>query len=128
MTPSARRAVMRANAVFLLAASTGGMFSDLLGAFLGRGQLAPVLAAAPHTAIGFVEAHGLAFIIGVILWRVEPARFWHLVAAAVHALLGTANLVFWPIFVAADMLAVGYITTALHGTFLALQLTCASRA
>jgi hypothetical protein len=32
---------------------------------------------------------------------------------------------FWPIFVAADMLAVGYVATALHGLFALLQLCAA---
>lgn len=121
MSQITRQLILRANAVFLLAASAGGMYSDLIGAFFARGQLAPVLTAAPHAAIGFVEAHGLAFIIGVLLWRAEPARSWHLTAAAVHALLGTANLVFWQIFIAADMLAVGYVTTTLHWLFVALH-------
>jgi hypothetical protein len=80
---------------------------------------------APFTAIGFVEAHGLAFILGVLLWRAAPARSWHLTAAAVHVLLGTSNLVFWGIFTAADILAVGYITTTLHWAFVALQLGAA---
>lgn len=120
-----RRLLLRANAAFLLIASAGGMWSDLTGAFLARGHVAPVLAHAPHAAIGFVEAHGLAFIIGVLLWRAEPQRSWHLTAAAVHLLLGTANLVFWQIFIAADMLAVGYITTSLHWLFVALQLFAA---
>ena len=125
MSSTSRRILLRANAAFLLIASAGGMWSDILGAFFARGHVAPVLASAPHAAIGFVEAHGLAFIIGVLLWRAEPLRSWHLTAAAVHVLLGTANLVFWPIFIAADMLAVGYITTSLHWLFVALQLFAA---
>ena len=125
MGPTKRRLLLRANAAFLLVASAGGMWSDILGAFFARGHVAPVLANAPHAAIGLVEAHGLAFIIGVLLWRAEAVRSWHLTAAAVHALLGTANLVFWPIFVTSDMLAVGYITTSLHWTLVALQLVAA---
>jgi hypothetical protein len=50
----------------------------------------------PGGRIGFIEAHGLALIIGVPLWQAAPLRIWHLTAAAVHLLLGTANLVFWP--------------------------------
>jgi hypothetical protein len=120
-----RTLLLRANAVFLLAASTAGMISDLAGAFLLRGPVGLVLEKVPHAAIGFVEAHGLAFIIGVLLWRAEPARLWHGTAAAVHVLLGTSNLVFWPLFGFAGMLAVGYVTTALHGVFAALQLAAA---
>jgi hypothetical protein len=119
---SARQLVLRANALFLLVAAAGGMVTDLVGAFGGAGPQGIVLASAPNAAIGFVEAHGLAFIFGVLLWRAAPARQWHLTAAAVHVLLGTANLVFWQLFVDAGMLAAGYITTALHGLFVVLQL------
>ena len=125
MTPATRIRVLRANALFLTVAAAGGLVADLLGAFLARGPWAPVLAQAPHAAIGFVEAHGLALIFGVLLWIVQSSRQWHLTAAAVHALLGTANLVFWNVFIAADALVVGYATTALHFAFVALQLTAA---
>ncbi len=103
------------------------MWADLAGAFYAIGPQKPILAAAPHAAIGFVEAHGLAFIIGIRLWFAAPDRAWHLTAAAVRALLGTSNLVFWQIFIATDMLAGGYLTTGLHGMFFALQLLAASR-
>ena len=127
MSLSFRTWLLRANAVFLLAASAGGMISDLIGAFLLRGPIGVVVEKVPHAAIGFVEAHGLAFIIGVLLWRAEPARLWHGTAAAVHVLLGTSNLVFWPLFGFAGMLIVGYVTTVLHGVFATLQLVAALR-
>jgi hypothetical protein len=123
---TSRKTLLRANAVFLLVAAAGGMSTDLAGAFLGSGPFAKVLAAAPDTAIGFVEAHGLALIIGCLLWQAEPVRKWHLTAAAVHALLGISNLAFWQLFIAADMLVMGYVTTSLHGLFFALQLAAAT--
>jgi hypothetical protein len=128
MTPTIRTTILRANAIFLLVAAAGGFATDLLGVFFGRGAFAPVVANAPYAGIGFVEAHGLAFIIGVLLWRAETSRAWHLTAVAVHVLLGTANMVFWQIFVATDMLAAGYITTSLHWLFVALQLAAAHSA
>jgi hypothetical protein len=36
--------------------------------------------------------------------------------------------VFWQLFITADMLTVGYVTTALHGLFVALQLYAANAA
>lgn len=117
-----RKTLLRANAIYLLAAAAGGMCSDLAGTFLGYGPFTKVLSAAPDTAIGFVEAHGLALIIGCLLWQAQPARKWHLTAAAVHGLLGISNLTFWQLFVATDMLAMGYVTTSLHALFFALQL------
>jgi hypothetical protein len=128
MTTTARKLLLRANAIYLLVAASGGMWADLSGAFMGLGPQGRILAAAPYAAIGFVEAHGLAIILGVLLWRAPPQRSWHLTAAAIHLLLGICNLVFWQIFVAADMLAGGYITTSLHFAFLALQLFAAATA
>jgi hypothetical protein len=125
MTHTIRRNILFANAVYLLVAASSGMLNDILGIFFARGPVAPIIAGAPHAGIGFVEAHGLAFIIGVLLLRAEPLRSWHLAAAAVHLLLGTANLVFWQMFVAADVLAVGYVTTMLHALFVVLQLWAA---
>ena len=125
MTPAIRKTILRANAIFLLVAGSGGLVADLLGAFYGIGPQGVVLAQAPHAAIGAVEAHGLAIIIGALLWRADSARAWHLTAVAVHVLLGTSNLVFWSSFSAAGMLAVGYITTVLHGLFATLQLLSA---
>jgi hypothetical protein len=126
MTTDLRRTLLHANAFFLLIAASGGMCADLAGAFLGVGPQSPILSPAPHSAIGFVEAHGLALIFGCLLWRAAPLRLWHLTAVAVHVLLGSCNLVFWQVFVAADMLPAGYLTTSLHWLFAALQLTAAA--
>jgi len=122
---SARQLLLRLNAMFLLVAASGGLVTDLVGAFFAKGPQAIVLARAPHAAIGFVEAHGLALILGVLLWRALPSRASHFTAAAVQVLLGTANLVFWQVFGAADMLVTGYVTTMLHWIFVGLQLFAA---
>lgn len=126
MTANTRTLILRANAIFLLIASSWGLWADLAGAFLGIGPQGPILGAAPHAAIGFVEAHGLAFISGILLWRAEALRSWHLTAATIHTLLGISNIVFWQIFIAADMLAGGYLTTTLHWTFVTLHMLAAS--
>lgn len=117
-----RQQLLRANALFLGIAATGGLVSDIKGSFFGQGHVATILASAPHAAIGFVEAHGLALIFAFLLWTAPVARKWHASAAAVHLLLGTSNFVFWQIFISADMLAVGYVSTALHALFATLQL------
>lgn len=122
MTAKTRTMILRANALWLLLGSLGGLTMDLTGAFLARGPVSIVLHGTPEVAIGFVEAHGLALICSVLLWRAAPVRTWHFTGAAVHVLLGTANLVFWQLFVAANILMVGYVTTALHVLFVLLQL------
>jgi len=119
------RTLLRADAIFLMVAAAGGMTTDLLGVFFERGPFVAVMGKSPHVGIGFVEAHGLAFVIGVLLWRAEPLHSWHFTAMSVHVLLGAANIVFWQIFIVSDMLAMGYITTLLHGLFAILQLLAA---
>lgn len=117
-----RNFILRGNALFLMLASTGGLVTDIAGSYFGRGAEAVLLAGSPGAAIGFVEAHGLAFIVGVAAWSAAYARQWHLGLAAVHALLGSVNVLFWQFFVVADFLTVGYATTILHFAFVAAHL------
>lgn len=130
MTLQARRFILRANAVFLTVMSFVGLVIDVAGVFFSRGPQSRILqrgsdGSLPVEGIGFIEAHGLALILGITLWRASASRSWHLTAAATHLLLGAANLTFWNIFVESDMLALGYLSTIFHGVFVALQLTAA---
>ena len=122
MTPSYGNLLVRINAGFLILASAGGLATDIAGSFFGRGAEATLLADVPGAGIGFIEAHGLALIIGVTLWHIAYSRNWHVLLAAVHVLLGTANLLFWQFFIAADVLVVGYVTTAAHWLFVVAHL------
>jgi hypothetical protein len=125
MSQKTQQLILRANAFYIGIAGAAGVVFDLRGAWYGVGPQGRVLADAPHAAIGFVEAHGLAVILAVLLWRAVPSRSWHLTAAAMVALLGTSNLLFWPLFAASGALALGYVTTALHWTFFMLQMAAA---
>ena len=121
MGPTNRRRILRANAIYLMAASTAGLLMDVLGTFFHRGPESLVVANAPYSSVGFLEAHGLALIISIWLFRSETSRTWHFTGAAVHTLLGTCNLVFWDIFPAANFLWGGYLTTSLHWLFEVFQ-------
>jgi hypothetical protein len=125
MTTTFRTRLLRGDAAWLLLAALGGLGADVLVAFFARGPLAPVLGAAPETAIGSYEAHGLAAIIAVLLWRAAPERPSHALAATVHLWLGTSNLLFWQMFITTQMLVLGYITTFFHFVFAAFQLSAA---
>jgi hypothetical protein len=122
MNSTQRKLVLRANAVWLLVAAPLSLCMDLAAAFFGRGPEAPVVALAPAASIGFVEAHGLALIFGVLFATAKPERRWHFTAAAVHLLLGTCNLAFWDLYVVTGTVPMGYITTILHVAFATLQL------
>jgi hypothetical protein len=121
MTNAIRVRILRANSLFLFAGSIGGLFADISGIYFARGPLSRIVAAAPYAGAGFIEAHGLAFIIAFLLWRAPSERLWHGSAMAVELLLGINNLISWQIFVAGDMLAEGYITISLHLLFAACQ-------
>src|SRR3954449_12938484 len=91
---TARSTVMRANGTFLALVGGTQVIFELLSHFFGVGPWGHIFAGS-HYTIGFLEAHGLAFLIGLLLIFVaaaEPKRFWHGFAAAVHLLLGGANL------------------------------------
>jgi hypothetical protein len=121
MTIRTRLALLRLDAAFLGIAGLSGLVNDLNGAFTGRGPVGLVLRGVPETALGFVEAHGLAVIVASLLLTARSERRFHLAAAAAHLLLGVANVTFWQLFVTGEMLVVGYVTTALHAVFFALQ-------
>jgi len=105
--------LLRTNALYLVAASTVAFLMDALGV--------------PIAGIGFVDAHELALITGLLLWSARPRPCWLLAAAAVQALFAAANLAHWQTFVSADMVVAGYFTTAMHALFVTL-LCLAARA
>jgi len=130
VSPIARRGVVLADGLFLLVAGALGAAADVAGTFWGLGPTAALFIQLPAAGIGFLEAHGLAVIIGVMLlttWR-RPAQKQHVAAVCVHLLLGVSNLVFWDLaFVQFGLVLTGWVTTTLHFTFVALQLLAVPR-
>lgn len=125
-TGAAARIALTLDGVFLLGVGLLQVALEVLGHFFGRGPYAAQFEHSPYT-IGFFEAHGLAALIGILLLRARgrpDRRFWHLFAAGVHLLLGGANLLFWPSFVAFNFVAQGVVATAIHGILVAIQLAC----
>jgi hypothetical protein len=116
-----RLRAFRAHGLYLFLASIAGLRMDILGIFYGIGPESHIVAKAPHAGIGFLEAHGLAFFLSLWMMRTAPRREWHLTGAAIGLLLGICNLMFWQIFIEAQMLWGGYLFTSLHLIFAALQ-------
>src|SRR5262245_9904446 len=122
MNISTRKLILRANSLYLGIASLAAfVLLDLRGIAFNSGPVRQILIDAPHAAIGFVEAHGLAFILSVVLWNAPPVRYAHLTAAAVMALLGVSNILFWSIFTTTHMTAAGALLTSLHLAFAVAQ-------
>ena len=122
---AARRRLLQANGVFLVVVGGVQVVFEVLAYYSGVGPYGYIFEESPY-AIGWVEAHGLAFIFGVLLLTVaarDGRRFWHGLAAAVHALLGTANLVFWGSFVVFGMVPIGVAATVVHIVLVAAHIT-----
>jgi hypothetical protein len=121
---TARGTLLRANGAFLALVSGTQVIFELLSHFFGVGPVGRIFAGS-HYTIGWFEAHGLAFMIGLLLIGVaaaNPKRFWHGSAACIHLLLGGANLLFWSSFVYWGLVPVGVIATVFHGVFLVAQI------
>jgi len=121
-----RKTVLLLNGLFLT--GMGGAFAlfDLWGYYLGGGPLGHIMHNLLYT-IGFFEAHALACILGLLLLRarrVDPAPVWHLVGATIHLLLGSANLLFWPLAVQWQAERPEMVVTTIHGLFMVAQLIC----
>ena len=119
-----RRRLLLANGVFLVVVGGVQVAFELAAYFAGAGPYGEIFEGSPY-AIGWVEAHGLAFLIGVLLIGVaarDGRRFWHLFAAAVHTLLGVANLVFWDSFIVFGMIPMGIAATVVHVVLVAAHI------
>ena len=120
--------VLKLNAAFLMLIGSLQMLFESLSHFRGIGPMADRFMGSPFT-IGFFEAHGLAVLMGILLWRASahPEKFWHQLAVVVHLLLGGANLLFWSSFVQLDFVLPGIVATVFHGIFISSEAYCASR-
>lgn len=123
MSDRVRRLLLTADGVFLAVVGGIQMMFEFVGHFGASGPFSDVFHDSPYT-IGFVEAHGLALLIGVLLLAVarkDLRRFWHVFAGAVHVLLGGANIVFWESFGAFGMVPMGVVATVVHVLFVVLH-------
>ncbi len=119
MTLSIRTLILRVDAITLALFGLFGIVMDLLSYLTGSGAWKGIFFNNP-LAVGVVEAHGLAIIMAVLLIRQAAASdrgMWHLTAVAVHLLLGICNLVFWQVFIHANVVPLGIVATTYHFIF-----------
>jgi len=119
-----RKNLFRFNAGFLVL--MGGVFGvlDYVGFRTGGGPLGNMLHG-NFLAVGALEAHGLAFIVGMILFTFAvrtPDASWHLVGMGTHILLGGSNLIFWSHFQQLGIVNQEIVVTAVHGVFVVVHL------
>jgi uncharacterized membrane protein len=119
---------LRINGALLLIAGLTALVADLVGYFFAAGPFANL--SGQPLAVGAVEAHGLAALIGLLLVRGATAvdhRFWHVVALSVHLFLAACNLLFWDVYALMGVPAVGIGSTAAHLMLFSVQLACLAR-
>ena len=119
-----RKNLFRLNAGFLVL--MGGVFGilDYIGFRSGNGPFGDMLKD-NVLAVGALEAHGLAFIFGLVLFVYALRTLdtsWHFVAAGVHILLGGSNLIFWSHFQQLGIVNQEIAVTAIHGLFVVAHL------
>ena len=116
--------LLQANGTFLVAMGGAAAVGDAVGYFWGRGPMAPVTFQAP-LAISSFEAHLLALLLGAVLAmgaRASERGRFHVLAAAIHVVLGGSNLLFFErAFGALDMRTFGVVITACHLFFVLAQ-------
>lgn len=116
--------LLRGNGIFLMFMGTGAALSDAVGHFFGRGPLAAAMYRAP-LAISSFEAHLLAVVLGVLLWkgaRSIDKRPHHVLAAVVHLILGGSNVLFFQgAFGSLGMERFGVVITTIHFLFVVAQ-------
>ena len=123
---SRSRRLLRQDGAFLVVVGLVQVVSELLSHYGSKGIHGDTFADSAYT-IGFVEAHGLAAMIGVTLvWSATQAdrRFFHKFAIAVHLFLGAANVIFWHSFQEQDFVAAGVVGTLAHIVFIGRQRAC----
>jgi hypothetical protein len=125
----ARRILLRLNGAFLTIVGGTQVVFELLSHYADAGPYAGVFTDSPYT-IGWVENHGLALLIGILVLAVatrDGRRSWHAFLLAVHLLLGTANLLFWDSLLAFDKVWMGAGATVVHAGFALAHLVAMRR-
>ena len=120
------RRLLRVDGAFLIIAGLVQLLSEAVSHYAGKGLHDDTFADSPYT-IGFVEAHGLAAMTGILLlWAAtqQRRRFFHGFAVATHVFLAAANVIFWDSFVEFNFVAAGILATTAHVIFIACQAAC----
>jgi hypothetical protein len=120
-----RKATLYADALFLVVIGGVQVVFEFVGYLWGIGPLGAVFHDSSYT-IGFVEAHGLALLSGIVLLAAarHAQRRWNGLGLAIHALLGAANLIFWTSFTDFHIVPAGVAATAAHGVFVLAHGLC----
>lgn len=111
---------LKIHGIILLLAGSSMAIQTLLAHTAGIGML-KILHGNLFACIGFFEAYLLAALLGALLLFFSGKyyqRQWHMVAAFVHTILACTNIIFWHAYAMGNIVAAGYISTAMHFVFI----------
>ncbi len=116
--------ILLVDGALLLAAGVAALAADLAGYFFGAGPFAVLTG--QLLALGAVEAHGLAALVGLLMLRPKPGDQWrwHAVALSVHLFFGVGNLLFWQVYTVMGATTAGVVSTSAHAVLFGAQLAC----
>lgn len=118
--------VLRVHGIVLLILGSVMSTQTLLGRFKGIGALAFVKGDVLRS-VGLFEAYLLAALFGIVLLLLSGKYYekkWHLLAASIHAILFTTNIMFWGAYAMAGIVTIGYVSTIAHALLIAIESTC----
>ncbi|GIJ50303.1 hypothetical protein Val02_71890 [Virgisporangium aliadipatigenens] len=123
------RLLFTVNGLFLAVIGGVQVVFELVGHRFGVGPLGDIFDGS-YLTIGWVEAHGQAFLVGLLFLLVarhDPRAYWHRFALALHVLLGGANVYFWDSFVHYGLVPMGIAATAAHAALVVAHAWCLRR-
>lgn len=120
------KSILKVHGIILLCLGSIMTVQTILGSFKGIGTLKFLYANALRS-VGLFEAYLLAALSGVVLILLSDRHYvkdWHLLAATVHLILFTTNLLFWEAYALAGIVTIGYVVTVTHALFILLEGGC----
>lgn len=112
---------------FLLTVLGGiACLNSIVGFFFAKGPFL-FLGTNEVAAVGFIEAYGLACLLGLSLFIAATKSYhysWHSIAAVVHLFLFVVNIGFWHLYEPLKLQPAGLIATALHLCLFGLETGC----
>ena len=118
--------ILKVHGIILLCIGLIMTLQIILGSFKGIGALKFIYGDAIKSA-GLFEAYLLAAFSGVVLIILSGKHYvkgWHLLAATVHLILFTTNILFWNAYALAGITMIGYVSTTAHALFIFLESGC----
>jgi hypothetical protein len=120
------RLLLKIHGIILLCLGSLMTLQTVLGSFKGVGVLS-FLHGDALKSVGLFEAYLLAGFSGAVLIILSGKRYekeWHLLAATVHLILFTTNLLFWKAYALAGIVTIGYVATSAHAVFISVESVC----